>query len=283
MATLVYIGGYGQSGSTLLECLLTASPDAVACGEVVNGCRRRIKGRQELKCSCGRYRDDCPVWGTFNETSAPSEFWSHEALVTRLVEHVSPRYAVVSDSSKTAWGSVTAPFRLRRIFGPRMQLVHLVRDPRAVCWSAIRLVKRRRSKRWEIKPAGELWSARLLSTPIPRFVRTVLGWWVANLSCEVFSWLYPKQYIRVHYENVAHAPRATLDELFKVVSPDRDLQVTEVGVSDNRHQLYGNRMRRQRLHFSDVLPDTRWKSEMPLGYRRLVAALTWPLRSKYGY
>ena len=34
LAKLVYIGGYGRSGSTLLEYLLTTSPEVVACGEV---------------------------------------------------------------------------------------------------------------------------------------------------------------------------------------------------------------------------------------------------------
>ena len=54
-------------------------------------------------------------------------------------------------------------------------------------------------------------------------------------------------------------------------------------MSDNLYQLYGNRMRRQLLLFSDVRLDIRWKSQMPRTYRRLVAALTWPLRAKYGY
>jgi hypothetical protein len=38
---LVYIGGYGHSGSTLLEYLLAASPKVVACGEVASVLRER--------------------------------------------------------------------------------------------------------------------------------------------------------------------------------------------------------------------------------------------------
>jgi hypothetical protein len=34
---LVYIGGFGQSGTTLFEFLMTTSPDVVACGEIANG------------------------------------------------------------------------------------------------------------------------------------------------------------------------------------------------------------------------------------------------------
>ena len=63
MTRLVYIGGFGQSGSTLLESLLTANPQVVACGEIANGFEGRT-GR-ELKCSCGELAKDCPVWGAF--------------------------------------------------------------------------------------------------------------------------------------------------------------------------------------------------------------------------
>jgi hypothetical protein len=279
MAKLVYIGGYGQSGSTLFEYLMTANPDAVACGEIVNGWER---ARKELECSCGRLRNDCPVWSAFNQTTGSHS--THEALVVTLIEHVSSKYAIMSDSSKTAWGSMTAPFRLRRRLGQNLHLLHLVRDPRAVCWSAVRLAKRSKTKRWKVKPRGSWYlTKQVLSTPIPRCLRTALGWWMANLSCEVFGWLYPGQYVRLHYENLACSPQVVMRALFNVISPDRDLRLTEIGVSDNRHQLYGNRMRRQLLLFSDVRLDIRWKSQMPRTYRRLVAALTWPLRAKYGY
>ena len=43
---LVYIGGYGHSGSTLLEYLLAASPEAVACGEVASVLRDRDRKRE---------------------------------------------------------------------------------------------------------------------------------------------------------------------------------------------------------------------------------------------
>jgi hypothetical protein len=262
---------------------MTANPDVVACGEVVNGCRMHKKGRKELKCSCGRLRNNCPVWSVFNETSATSSLWTHEALVMSLLEHIGSRYAAVSDSSKTAWGSITAPFRLRRRLGPELYLLHLVRDPRAVCWSTMRLVERRKAKRWKIKPGSEGWSARQLSRPLPRYLRTSFGWWIANASCEVFGWLYPDQYMRIHYEKFACAPQAALQALFKKISPATDFRLAEIGINDNRHQLYGNRMRRHQLRFSDVRPDIGWESEMPRGYRRLVGALTWPLRAKYGY
>ena len=254
----------------MFEYLLTANPEALACGEIVNGFRGR-SGR-ELKCSCGKKANDCEIWGSFERGSNAS--WSHDALALTLLAHAEGKYRVLSDSSKTTWGSITAPFRLRRILGSKFFLLHVVRDPRGVCWSALCKTVRQRNPGL---------TRRVISKPIPRCFRTAAGWWVANLSCELFGWLYPAQYLRLLYEDVACAPRKALSSLFSAVSPNVSPRLTEPGANDNRHQIYGNRMRRQKLHFADVRLDDGWKSEMAPRYRRLAAALSWPLRTRYGY
>jgi hypothetical protein len=241
---------------------------------VANGFAGR-PGR-ELKCSCGELAKDCPVWGALARGSNAS--LNHDALVLTLLEHVQGKYAILCDSSKTAWGSITAPFRLRRLLGQGFFLLHLVRDPRAVSWSAIRLplIKTRRKQ----KPTP---IEQALSRPIPRCFRTAPGWWVANLSCELFGWLYPGQYLRLSYENLASSPREALSAVFEAVSPDLPVRLEEPEASRNRHQIYGNRTRRQRLRFADVRLDEGWQSEMAPRYRRLAGVLSWPLRLRYGY
>ena len=62
-----------------------------------------------------------------------------------------------------------------------------------------------------------------------------------------------------------------------------EIDITEPGSSDNRHQLYGNRMRHQQVSLADVAEDVRWKVEMPSADRRIVSCLSWPLRWRYGY
>jgi hypothetical protein len=42
MTKLVYIGGFGRSGSTLLEVLMAANPEVVACGQVGLFSRRSL-------------------------------------------------------------------------------------------------------------------------------------------------------------------------------------------------------------------------------------------------
>src|SRR5262245_48232089 len=129
MAKLIYIGGFGRSGSTLLEYLLTCNPNLVACGEVVRHVRRF---RTRKLCTCGRPATKCPVWGPFQRKLESSGDLDHQALTLAMFKQISQKFDTMVDSSKTAWGSGFMPFEFRRILGPDFLLVHLVRDPRAV-------------------------------------------------------------------------------------------------------------------------------------------------------
>ena len=267
MTKLVYIGGYGRSGSTLLEYLLTASAEVVACGEVATVVRRGPNRKRN--CTCGRKAMECPVWQFFDPRAHASQgSWSHPDLSLALLAQFSDRYGLMINSSKTSWDAARAPFALRHRLGQDFLFVHIVRDPRAVCWSAIRRSDRR------------------ASGPTNHFLRsawTTLGWWAANLTCEAFRWLHPRQYLRLRYEDLARSPRETLHYLFQRAFRLPDIDFSEPGTSDNRHQLYGNRMRHQSLSLADVAEDDRWKVEMPRADQRFVSCLSWRLRRRYGY
>lgn len=196
MAKLVYIGGYGRSGSTLLEYLLTAQPKVVACGEVERHLRQF--GRRKV-CTCGRLSKKCPVWKAFQHKSGKLKGWDHAQLDLALLDHVSGDYAVMVDSSKTAWGSLVVPFRLARRLQEDFLLVHLVRDPRGVCWSTMR-------------PPSRPKKARREQAPATRLLRTALGWTHANLACEMFGRLYPDRYLRVRYEDLVQAPLQVIEQ-----------------------------------------------------------------------
>jgi hypothetical protein len=264
MTKLVYIGGYGHSGSTLLEYLMTASPKIIACGEVASSLRERLKKKQ---CTCGRPVEDCPIWGTLLASNERLDGWDHEQLTLALLDRVERDYAVMIDSSKTAWGHALAPFRLRRKLGSDFLLIHLVRDPRAVCWSAIKKTERRK--------------ARVNQALL--YCSTTLGWSIANLACELFGRLYPGQYRRLRYEDLVRSPREVLGALFARKLPGLEWRGDDPGASDNRHQLYGNRMRGRPLKLDDVSEDRAWRTDMPLAYQRLVGPLSAILRPRYGY
>jgi sulfotransferase family protein len=261
---LVYIGGYGHSGSTLLEYLLAASPEVIACGEVASVLRER--GRKD-KCTCRRDIKDCPVWGPLFASPATLEDMSHAELVLTLVARDGGAHDVLVDSSKTAWRSIAVPFRLARELGSDFKLVHLVRDPRAVSWSAVKKAKRR--------GARPLLAMRCASA--------AAGWWIANLACELFGQSYPDRYLRLRYEDLARSPSDAMRDLFAKLLPESEWRADEIGGSDTRHQLYGNRMRAASLSLAEVKEDAGWQHDMPDVVRALVALLTAPLRWRYGY
>jgi uncharacterized protein DUF3008/sulfotransferase family protein len=174
-------------------------------------------------------------------------------------------YAVLVDSSKTAWHSAAVPFRLARELGQAFRLVHLVRDPRAVSWSAVK-----KSGRRGARPLMPLRSAS-----------AALGWWVANLACERFGRAYPDRYLRLRYEDLARSPAETTRRLLAEILPGSEWRADSIGASGNRHQLYGNRMWSARLSLAEVKEDAGWTRDMPGVYRALLSALTSPLRRRY--
>lgn len=273
MTRLVYIGGYGHSGSTLLEYLLAASPAVIACGEVASVLRER--GREtnatagpKSNCTCGRRPKDCPVWGPLQTAPDALKGWTHARLSLALLERAQAGHAaILVDSSKTPWLSVAMPFRLGRALGADFQLVHLVRDPRAVCWSAVKKAERRGAR-----PLMAL-----------RCVTAAAGWSIANLACELFGLLHSHQYLRLRYEDLARSPAAAMQNLFASLVPGMAWSGAGIGANDNRHQLYGNRMRRRALSLGGIKEDAAWTSEMPPTYRALAGLLTFPLRRRYGY
>lgn len=193
--------------------------------------------------------------------------WSHEALDAKLVDQAHPNGACVVDSSKTAWRVAATVSNLQRRYADDFRLVHIVRDPRAVCWSLL--------KKYRRPEAG--------SNDVALSIGTTLGWLCANLACELFRRKHPNLYTRVRYEDLASDPVAVTHKVLKSISPSAHWDAGAVGTHDNRHQLYGNRMRRKPLNVREIRVDDNWKKEMPDRLRRIAGSISWPLRARYGY
>ena len=223
----------------------------------------RERGRK-AKCTCRRDIKDCPFWAPLFASPATLDGMSHTELALTLVAQNGGAHDVLVDSSKTAWRSIGVPFRLARELGQDFKLVHLVRDPRAVSWSAVKKAKRR--------------GARPLLAM--RCALTAAGWWIANLGCQRFGQNYPGRYLRLRYEDLARSP---MRDLFAKLLPGSEWRADEIGGSNTRHQLYGNRMRAASLSLAEVKEDAGWQRDMPDSVRALVALLTASLRWRYGY
>jgi hypothetical protein len=178
-----------------------------------------------------------------------------------LLERAADGYAAMVDSSKTAWHSGMAPFWLRAKLRENFLLVHLVRDPRAVCWSVLRKAER------QGKQGSKAW----------RCVSSTLGWLVANFACKLFCWRYPSQYVRIRYEDLVRSPQDNVEAILTSIRPEDCQALLAASPVSNRHQLYGNRMRSRVPSLDEIKEDRVWQAEMPRGYKVLVGALSWPL------
>jgi hypothetical protein len=110
----------------------------------------------------------------------------------------------------------------------------------------------------------------------------MFGWLAANLACEAFGLLHSERYLRIRYEDIVRAPAVALPSVFKCLTL-QPLRLDLLGASDNRHQLHGNKVRREPLLLATLKEDIAWKTEMPKLFRWLTVAVTIPFFVKYGY
>lgn len=66
-ARVLFIGGIGRSGSTLIEKLLNELPTMVAVGETVHLWERGVRDRE--RCGCGEPFERCPRWSAIGEAA----------------------------------------------------------------------------------------------------------------------------------------------------------------------------------------------------------------------
>ena len=62
---VLYVGGWGRSGSTLLSHLLGRLPEMVAVGELRYVWQAGVSGNE--LCGCGEPFDECPFWVAVGE------------------------------------------------------------------------------------------------------------------------------------------------------------------------------------------------------------------------
>jgi hypothetical protein len=301
--TVLFIGGYARSGSTLLDCVLGQVPGAFSVGELEFIWTRGM--RRNEPCGCGKAFLDCPFWtavrgeafgrdaGAVDVEAAAALHRSVErirnipGMASRLLRGetlgrelqtygamLAALYAairsvsgcdVIIDSSKDPVHGVV----LRTLDGIDVRFVHLVRDSRAVAFSLQRTKSR----------APGSGSLRRL-----RPARAALGWNLSNGMMHALIASDPRG-IRVRYEDFVGAPR----DVLSAVASRAGIHAADLGfVRDGgvrlsvNHTVSGNPSRFRR-GFVRLDPDTEWRDEMSTRDRRVVTGLTWPLLVAYRY
>ncbi|WP_433515533.1 sulfotransferase [Nonomuraea sp. CA-143628] len=288
---VVYLGGLGRSGTTLLERLLGEIPGVAPLGEVVHLWARGVLAGEP--CGCGEPFPACPFWREVGETAFGG--WT-QALAERVLTlrhrvdrtHRIPRIAhpelaeyagtyqrLYDAAAKTAGATVvidsgkhaSLAFCLAAA-GVDVHVVHVVRDPRAVAHSWRKTVERPEDGR-----------------PMTRWgpARTAAHWTAQNLALDLLA-ARGVPVTRLRYEDLLADPAAALATLADTLGLGTALPFLTGTTAQltTAHTASGNPMRFT-VGPIELRRDDAWHSGLPRHHRHLVTALTWPLRSRYGY
>jgi len=309
MARVIFLGGLGRSGTTLIERVLGEVPGFCALGEVVHLWQRDL--RDDERCACGERFWACDFWervgvaafGGWHRVDvhrvlALRDLVERTRHIPRLATRVPVAYAdlvreyadyyvriyaaaanisgasVIVDSSKhSALAHV-----LRYATGPGaetpldLRVLHVVRDARGVAYSWTKKVTRPEASQDEMTRYAPARSALL---------------WTAHNAAFTLLRRRGVRVRRLRYEEFLADPQGSLRRLvaFAGIDPsavdlswlERD-QVT-LGVS---HSAAGNPMR----FTTGQLPlrhDDAWRTQLAPRQRAVVNAVCAPMLKAYGY
>lgn len=295
---VIYIMGSGRSGSTVLDMALGRIPGVVSTGELAN---LAFKTDFENEyCSCGSLLLVCPFWGKvltalksqrdydparyarlqvryervrtlFRVLSARRDndadfqwYLLRSAAIFKTIAKFTGAQAVV-DSSK----SPVRALALSRASGIKLVPVHLVADPRGVAWSLQRA--------WAADPAAGIQHA-LKSVSI---ARAAVGWLATNWAAERVKRRLPGV-LFLRYEDFAAEPAASIERILRAATIDYVAGGLPETIEPRKlHVAAGNRVRRQDKVM--IRMDDAWMRKMPVGKKRFVRLMDFPLMVKYGY
>ncbi|CAM3556575.1 sulfotransferase [Stackebrandtia soli] len=302
---VVFIGGLGRSGTTLLERLLGQLPKTLPLGEVAHLWER--DARDDESCACGSVFSSCEFWQRVGKSAFGgwdgvdldriAELAStvdrtrfiptlaarhlrepHAALVAEYCGYYEKLYTaaardagarIVIDSSKHA----SLAYCLRWSERIDLRVMHVVRDSRGVAYSWTKRVRRPESSdgdemtRYSPARAAMLWNAQNAAFGLLRRRGVPVR--------------------RVRYEELMANPRAMVARLARWMKhPVEEDHLRFIGDDyadlGPSHSAAGNPMRFTVGRVA-LRHDNAWRTNLPASRRRLVSTLTRPLLRRYGY
>lgn len=304
--SVLYVGGLGRSGSTLLERACAQIQGVCGAGELVYLWDRGIINNE--RCGCGEVFGACPFWAAVGDhafggwetvdvdrvkllasrvddvkyvprllfplaigglRSDVIEYLSYYERLVRGIAAVSG-CGVVVDSSKIT----SLAYLLSHSQSLDLRLVHIVRDARAVAYSWTKVVRR-----------PEVTSA---TAYMPRYSPGYMALLYDghHVLLELLRMRRVPELL-IRYEDFAEDPLGVVAKVAAFIGvsfdpaelrgdADASLHLRRV------HTVSGNP---SRFAVGDVAVrrDDRWRDEMPAAQRRLVGALTAPVQMRYGY
>lgn len=300
---VLYIAGWGRSGSTILGNILGELEGFVNVGEL---CKLWDFGlKRNWLCGCGVPFKECDFWsgivreefgcidhvdlrGLIESGKVRSRyryipfmylpgggsvlrcflksFWKKQEAAYRRINEVTQSRVIVDSSKNPVYA-----FGLGRIPSIELYVVHLIRDPRATAYSLLRKKLNTHTGRYVGRNINPL--------------RTIAEWIISNVASERMLKFVPNRCLKIRYEEFVRMPKETIRSIVDMVGesnsdfPFVDNRRVELSV---QHTVAGN-LNRFQIGIVELRPDDEWKIKMKQRDKHVVTAITWPLLLRYGY
>jgi len=281
---IIYIAGYGRSGSTILDMILGATDNVVGAGELTYIYDELKSGHS---CSCGQLLVDCDVWGSYVKSldfdlkeacevvrrvdKRNSLFFSrkkdvdeedcllYRGLSEGVFDYLFGRgNVIVIDSSKTAANAAYRPIAIKKILNIDICVIHLQRS----FWSVAKSLLKGSNKSLSGKSDDRVsffsqCGLRFGSVTfdyrggfVMSMLRGALGYYFANKSARILrAEIGDEYYYHLKYEDFLKNPTVKLLEIsekFNVDFSDSIKILEDKNSIKVGHLIAGNRVSKQR-------------------------------------
>jgi hypothetical protein len=300
MVKVLYIAGWGRSGTTILDNILGSFDSVFSVGELYYLWRRGLG--QGRRCGCGEKLAECPLWrevlhvayrGRKPESKKINTIQHQKIRVrdtrrlwrddldddtSRYRDEVGRLYQAIAsvtgaelivDSSKTPPGAAV----LSKVEGVEPYLLHMVRDPRAVAYSWTRP---------KVQPDRLI--PRQMSSHSA--AESSVSWVAWNLLTEEMARnLYPGRARKLRYEDFVADPQGAVAALLEFTGvgahgdPFRGQSTVELS---GNHTVSGN-PGRFRTGTVVLRADDAWRGSQSRRQRLISTTVSLPLLRRYGY
>ncbi len=285
---LIYIIGYGRSGTTLLDRILNTSDYIFGMGEIAH-IVKTLDNSFNGVCGCGLRHDECKVWGNViadlkshypsssntddiykkfkiiqgreglfsTITQKDLEFYRnfHRLLFNATYQYSTGDVKYLVDSSKTAWDFYNRPKELNILYKDEIFLFHIIRDGRATGWSNVKNRKGEDNRNNFLK--------RLFV-----FSKTIISW---NFSKLIALKYRNKNYMKIDYDELSAYPNKVIDELNKKLSINN---ITLNKINESNHLFAGNRQRIAQI--KKIHKDDEWEQKITFLEKLIYCILRFP-------
>lgn len=283
---IIYIAGFGRSGSTLLDLIISTSNKVFSVGEIYNF---NDIMRRDAPCACGENVADCNVWNGFfkkrdaikiNNLAAPRNYLKvfnylyNFLFITRrpflknednykLLSEIRKDFLEEGDFILDSSKDVTRLMELARDDRFDIYCIHVVRDGRGTASSYA-------SKRGRTSQ---------------NFYWALFKWIVANSFTEKFLVRSGIKNIKISLNLFCENPDKHIKEISDFLGIEIPDNYREVAKDMDYHNIGGNRLSKieKRRQFGGVRPMEGWMKERNVFDRVLSSAICYFFNKRWVY